>query len=298
MNTKKLFLLLYVFFISLTLIISVQGAEASNEYNVKINGQPVQFTMAPLIDNGNLLLPLREIYEIFGFDVQWDAVNRRASCIKAGKKVLISVGSKTAQINDEILTLSAPSLIISGRIYVASEAICQGLNVNVNLKEEEKTVYFTSENGASVSVSGENNFLVAGNNVIVSVVRRYNKGNYKDEIEAADNLLENYNYWGSIKSYEQILKNISSEKNPEEYAHTMNNMANAYLSLSCLINKDENALKAISIFEEVLANIKDEKYSSYIAGAYKGIGRPILFMQMLGIWKSIPPRPWLQWMKP
>lgn len=273
MKIRKI--LLPVFTISLILMLSLphaRKAEASEEYNVQINGHPVKFTMAPVTIQGNLSLPLREIYEIFGFNVQWDDTAKTALCTKADKNILIKPGSETVHINRKILTLPVPATIINGRIYVTSQVICEGLDTDVNIDEEEKNIYFATKNQSNVSVSGNNNFLVAGNNVIVSVVKKYDNGEYGEEIQAADSLIKDNNYWGAIKSYEKILKNISSEKNPEEYAHVMNNMANTYIKLSCLINKEENVLKAISIFQEVLDKIEADKYSSYIADAYKGIG--------------------------
>jgi hypothetical protein len=142
---KKTYLGLLVFISLFMLMPTTLKAAAPTEYNVKINGQPVKFTMSPFMEIGNLLLPFREIFEVFGYDVEWNGTSKTATCKKGEKKVLINVSGGITEVNGKKTTLSVPACIVKGRIYVSSEVILQGLELNVSLVEKDKTIYFTSK---------------------------------------------------------------------------------------------------------------------------------------------------------
>jgi len=246
---------------------------APQEYNVKINDVSVQFTTAPIKEKEDILLPIREMYEIFGYNVNWDFTSKSVTCVKSTNKVTFKINDNVAQINGKNVNLPVPVSIIKSSIYAPASIISESLDLKIDILEKEKTVCFKSKNGSFISVSGYNNVLTAGPNIIATLLYKDDKSSsINKEIESANKLFTENNYLGAIRSYEKILQKISSKNNINEYAITMTNMGYCYINLALFANKEENTLKAISIFEEVLDKTQGKSNSIARANAYKHLG--------------------------
>jgi hypothetical protein len=120
------------------------------------------------------------------------------------------------------------------------------------LSEKDKAVYIRNKTEYRINISGNNNTYINGKNLIVGIFKNEDAGKYDKSIGEIDELLRSGNLTGAIRGYENILKSISSEKDPDKYSHVHANLGNTYLWLAITVNKEENALKEISSFEEVL----------------------------------------------
>jgi len=57
----------------------------SEDISVRLNNVDVKFNTVPYVVENRLLIPIREIFEIYGYKVTWDDKNRTASCTKKFK---------------------------------------------------------------------------------------------------------------------------------------------------------------------------------------------------------------------
>ncbi len=89
------------------------------------------------------------------------------------------------------------------------------LDSDVNWDEELNTVSVNNNSIDGLTVSGNNNIIAVGEDIIANIVRLYGMEKVNDKILEADKLYEDLNIIGAIDKYEEILKNISSAKNPE-----------------------------------------------------------------------------------
>ena len=122
----------------------------------------------------------------------------------------------------------------------------------------------------------------------------------------------------AIKLYEEIIKSISSNSNPREYARAQNGLGNAYSELAVNQEKEKNLKRAIQSYQEalsiytvesypidyamtqnnlgvayrILAEVRDKEEN--LEKAIQSTGKP----SGLGLWKAFPlvmPRPRTTW---
>ena len=67
--------------------------------NVIINGQQVEFTLPPKNIGGNIMLPLRELFELFGFQVNWDKHTKSITILKKDKTIILKDAELIATVN-------------------------------------------------------------------------------------------------------------------------------------------------------------------------------------------------------
>lgn len=273
----KKYIINLILIISIINLIPIVSESASLEVtNVIINGQQVEFTLPPKNIGGNIMLPLRELFELFGFQVNWDKHTKSITILKKDKTIILKDAELIATVNKNQITQKVPLKLVNGSYYASTEIFQSGLDINIKYVKEENTIYITNKELYDISVSGDNNLIIRGNTLIAGITSQSSPDKTNKKITEANKLFENRNYLGAIKSYNDILKSISSTNNPEEFAQVMTGLANTYVELACFINKEENSLKAVALFDEVINKIKNDKYSLYRAAAYKGMGNAYL----------------------
>jgi hypothetical protein len=80
---------------------------------VYVNDQIVYFIyQEPVIQNGSLLVPLREIFEELGASVEWDETTKGIKAVKGKTVVQLTVGKKAAVKNGSNIEMAiAPKVI-------------------------------------------------------------------------------------------------------------------------------------------------------------------------------------------
>ncbi len=94
--------------------------------SVTIDGQAVAFDVAPVIDNGRVLVPLRAIFEQMGAKVDWDDATKTATAVKDDVTVVVKLGSISPTINGAVKTIDVPAkLVEGGRILAPLRFVCE-----------------------------------------------------------------------------------------------------------------------------------------------------------------------------
>ncbi|MCX7921606.1 MAG: hypothetical protein N3B21_06270 [Clostridia bacterium] len=101
-----------------------------------------------------------------------------------------------------------------------------------------------------INIDGNDNTVLAGSGIIANITRRHDVGKVSDMISTADKLLENKDYVNAIRGYEAAIENISSQKNPLEYAEAKNSIGIAFSEPAGAVNKESNITKAIIAYED------------------------------------------------
>ncbi len=113
---------------------------------VFLNSRPLQFEVAPLIENGRTLVPLRTIFEAMGASVAWDANTRIITATQGDTLVILPLDSKTAAVNGHNYTLEAPAKIVNSRTLVPLRFIAEALTATVRWDGSTRTIYINSTN--------------------------------------------------------------------------------------------------------------------------------------------------------
>ncbi|MCL2047138.1 MAG: copper amine oxidase N-terminal domain-containing protein [Defluviitaleaceae bacterium] len=114
---------------------------ASEAISVIANGIRVNFPdQAPLSVNGRTLVPVRGVFEVLGFVVEWDSGTQQVTLTRSEDTILITLGSDTFTTNGERHALDVPAQIIGGRTMLPIRAVMESVGYNLEWDENTRTV--------------------------------------------------------------------------------------------------------------------------------------------------------------
>jgi hypothetical protein len=144
---KKLFLtslcFSFVFFVSLI-------SFASNDVKVQLYGKNINFPDAkPYIESGRTLVPVRFIAEELGYEVKWNAPERKVSILKNEKEIELIIDSKSVRSNfgTRNYTLDVPARITNGRTMVPLRFVSEVFENKVSWDANTRTAVIEVKNG-------------------------------------------------------------------------------------------------------------------------------------------------------
>ncbi len=123
---------------------------------IKIDGQTVSSDVAPVVESGTTLVPVRVITEYLGADVGWNNTARQATVKTAGYTVVFTIGSRNYTVNGAAKTLDVPAKIIGSRTMIPLRALAESIGAEVSYDAASNTAfvnYFTRMTG-SIKISG------------------------------------------------------------------------------------------------------------------------------------------------
>ncbi|HZV80033.1 MAG TPA: stalk domain-containing protein [Candidatus Binatus sp.] len=104
-----------------------------NDHHVYANPSELKNnrTLAALVKNGVILVPLRSMFEAMGATVSWDAASKTATAQKQGASVQVTLGKSQAVINGESRPLDVPPEMYKGNIVVPVRVMSEALGAYV-----------------------------------------------------------------------------------------------------------------------------------------------------------------------
>lgn len=155
MFRKKVSLLL-VSFLMLMMAMPVSGAEVtiveSPHVKIIIDGAIGDYTDTPLIVNSRTMLPLREVLVNLGVQnddehIIWNGEERSVTVIKDDTTIKLSIGSNTATVNGEEITLDVVPMIYTknSRTYIPARFVSESLGKKVLWDDSMTAVLITDQ---------------------------------------------------------------------------------------------------------------------------------------------------------
>lgn len=124
---KRLSCIVVAFIMLLTMY---TGAMAEN-ITVSVNDSMVYFDVAPRIEEGRTLVPLRAIFESLGADVYWDGATETVTATDGNTNVSLTVGETTMKVNSKNVALDVPAKVVDGRTLVPVRAVSEAFGCQV-----------------------------------------------------------------------------------------------------------------------------------------------------------------------
>ncbi len=118
-------------FSALLLIVMLFGISVQAETAITVNSEALITDTAPVIENGQLMIPLRAVFEKLGFVVSWDGETSTAFAFCEEKIIMIQIANKTAFMNGEDVALDVPAKIINSRTLIPASFIESTLGVKI-----------------------------------------------------------------------------------------------------------------------------------------------------------------------
>lgn len=88
--------------------------------------------------NNRVLIPLRVVSSNLGGDIKWYKEDRFIQIKTKEKEILLAVNFKNARVNDKIITMDSPVLLIGGVTYVSLKFVSQTFGAKLNWDDKSK----------------------------------------------------------------------------------------------------------------------------------------------------------------
>ncbi len=122
------------------LLSSAAPAGAATRIKLVINGVTVPSDVAPTVQNGRVMVPIRVISEYLGAQVSYEAKTKTVTVALNGTTVTLRIGDKKAYINKALVTLDVAATAPGGHTIVPLRFIGQALGATVNWDSKTSTV--------------------------------------------------------------------------------------------------------------------------------------------------------------
>ncbi|SFG15199.1 Copper amine oxidase N-terminal domain-containing protein [Desulfotomaculum arcticum] len=135
---KKLFLI--VFILAITTFPSICSASVK----IILNGKEMNFTTPPTNYNGRMLVPLRDIFEALGANIEWNDSSRTVTAQKDSNQIILVVGGQATK-NGKSVDLDVPARIINNKVMVPLRFISESFNIDVGWDNNTQTISLLTE---------------------------------------------------------------------------------------------------------------------------------------------------------
>ena len=132
----------------LTAVMSTSTALAEENITVMLNGQAMDFDVAPIIQNDRVLVPMRAIFEELHCSVDYTDIDGRqiiTAKLNENNSIGLVIGSDEMQIHNKKIKLDTAPIIVNDRTLVPLRAVSEAFDYDVNWDEDTKTVTISKE---------------------------------------------------------------------------------------------------------------------------------------------------------
>lgn len=143
MKKKLISCLLILSMISSLFTISVM---ANNDITIYVNEQILQCDVAPYIENGRTMVPMRKIFEALNANVDWEGTTQTITATKDNTVITLQINNSTMYNNGVAEALDVAPVIVNSSTFVPIRAVSQSLNASVEWNDFFSTVYINSMN--------------------------------------------------------------------------------------------------------------------------------------------------------
>lgn len=122
-----------------------QPSASPRPMTIVVKGTELNTPNKPIIRSGQNFLPLRDILNAVGANGTWDNKTSSASVLYQGRKVVISIGSKTMLVNGQKVALDTPAFLHKSgkedKTYLPLAALAEGLGFDVQYSPNLRTAF-------------------------------------------------------------------------------------------------------------------------------------------------------------
>ncbi len=127
---------------------------AAGDIKLVIDGESIESSPLPVIQNDRVLVPVRLVSEKLGAQVEWDGQNRTVYIVRGNRSVLLRIDSRLVEYDtgEKVFSLSdVPAQIIGDRTFVPIRLVSNALGVTVGWEGASRTVYVDSSQVADIT---------------------------------------------------------------------------------------------------------------------------------------------------
>lgn len=125
---------------------------APAKIKIYIDGVQLSTDQDPIMIGNRTMLPLRAIFEALDAKVFWNQKEQTVRATKDGTTISLKIGSKTATVNNQTVSLDVPAQNKKGRTMVPVRFVSEALGDEVEWNSAAQTVYIKTTNRQVTSV--------------------------------------------------------------------------------------------------------------------------------------------------
>ncbi|MDR7871547.1 MAG: serine hydrolase [Tissierellaceae bacterium] len=116
--------------ITLVLGISLSAIGAAHPIEVTLNDTELELENQVFInEEGKVMVPVREIAEVLGYEVSWDGLNKSVVLSKESNSIKFNIENTNVVSNGKDLNITTKSVIKNDKTFVPLELLSKGLNL-------------------------------------------------------------------------------------------------------------------------------------------------------------------------
>ena len=112
---------------------------------VMLNELEQSYEQKPIEKDGQILVPLRAVFESLGAEVGWEEDTQMVTVTKDKEQVKIQVGSKVMEKNGEEIDFGYPAVLEGGRTMIPLSAVSESFSIPVDWNRDEQRIDITAE---------------------------------------------------------------------------------------------------------------------------------------------------------
>jgi hypothetical protein len=117
-----------------------RGSGAVAVTKVFVDGKVQLFHTHPLLYTDSTMLPLRELFKLFGADVQWDGATRKVTATLGDTKIELTINSKLAYVNGHAVNIVAEPIIQNDHTLIPFRFVAEAFGFKVLWDEKNRWV--------------------------------------------------------------------------------------------------------------------------------------------------------------
>ncbi|HHV72952.1 MAG TPA: copper amine oxidase N-terminal domain-containing protein [Clostridia bacterium] len=137
---KKCGVIFLIILILISILTPVAYAE-KNSIKVNLNDKFLKFSVSPIIREGNLLIPVRDVAEEINAKLEWDGINQVVTIIRNYTIIKLQVKNSIGYVNGKMVFLQVPPTIVDNRVLVPIMFFSENMGLKINLDNENNIVY-------------------------------------------------------------------------------------------------------------------------------------------------------------
>ncbi|MDF2627511.1 MAG: Cell wall hydrolase/autolysin [Symbiobacteriaceae bacterium] len=137
----KILLLMLLGILTVSLWAPSARAEVLAQIRVTVEGQPLEMPVPPVIVEDRTLVGLRSVGEAVGGELTWNQATRQATVTRGSDTIVVTVGSKQALVNGQVVELQIAPQIVNDRTMVPLRFIVEALGGTVEWDPATRTAH-------------------------------------------------------------------------------------------------------------------------------------------------------------
>ncbi|MFC5469431.1 copper amine oxidase N-terminal domain-containing protein [Cohnella suwonensis] len=109
-----------------------------------IDGREKFFPYPPQLVNGSVFIPFRNLFEALGATVRWDGKSRTVEALKGKRKVRLTIGKSTAEVNGKAVKIAQTPFVKNGATFIPLRLAGEALGYVVVWENATRTIQIVS----------------------------------------------------------------------------------------------------------------------------------------------------------